>query len=49
MTEDYVTPTEESIRALGTSGVSLDEGVRETVDWLHRGESSTSQARKAHR
>jgi len=37
MTEDYITPTEESIRELGTSGVSLDEGVRETVAWLHQG------------
>jgi len=36
MTEDYITPTEDSIRALGTSGVSLDEGVRETVEWLNR-------------
>jgi GlcNAc-P-P-Und epimerase len=47
MTEDYITPTEGSIQALGASGVSLDEGVRETVDWLHRGELSISQARKA--
>jgi GlcNAc-P-P-Und epimerase len=36
MTEDYITPTEESIQALGASGVSLSEGVRETVDWLRR-------------
>jgi nucleoside-diphosphate-sugar epimerase len=41
MTEDYITPTEESIRALGTSSVSLDDGVRETVDWLRREASST--------
>ena len=39
MTEDYVTPTEESIRILGTSGVSLSDGVRETVDWLRRAPS----------
>jgi nucleoside-diphosphate-sugar epimerase len=37
MLEDYITPTGESIRELGTSGVSLDEGVRETVAWLHQG------------
>jgi nucleoside-diphosphate-sugar epimerase len=49
MTQDYITPTEGSIAALGASNVSLSEGVRQTVDWLHRGESSTSQARKARR
>ena len=37
MTEDYLIPTEDSIRDLGTSGVSLDQGVRETVNWLRRG------------
>lgn len=36
MTEDYITPTTESVRALGTRGVSLREGVRETVAWLQR-------------
>lgn len=42
MTEDYITPTEESIRKLGTSGVSLDDGVRETVEWLHREDKATA-------
>jgi GlcNAc-P-P-Und epimerase len=39
MTEDYVTPTEESIRALGTNGMSLRDGVQETVNWLRRPKS----------
>jgi nucleoside-diphosphate-sugar epimerase len=39
MTQDYITPTEGSIRELGTCGVSLEEGVQETVEWLRRGRS----------
>jgi len=42
MTEDYITPTEGSIRDLGTTGVSLDDGVRETVEWLQRESQSTA-------
>jgi len=43
MTEDYITPTQESIRDLGAPSVSLDEGVRETVDWLRREGSSMTK------
>jgi hypothetical protein len=34
MTEDYITPTEQSIRALGRPSLSLADGVRETVEWF---------------
>ncbi len=34
MTEDYVTPMDATFDALGPSRISLEEGVRETVEWL---------------
>ena len=34
MTEDYVTPMEPTFQALGPSPFSMQQGVRETVDWL---------------
>jgi nucleoside-diphosphate-sugar epimerase len=38
MTEDYLTPMTPTFDALGPSSVSMEQGVRETVQWL-RGES----------
>ena len=35
MTEDYVVPTNETISLLGAPPMSMTEGVRETVAWLH--------------
>jgi len=34
MTEDYVTPMDETFAALGPSRISMEAGVRETVGWL---------------
>ena len=34
MTTDYVTPTEDTIRRLGAPPFSLEEGIRQTVEWL---------------
>lgn len=34
MTEDYVTPMDQTFEELGPSPISMQEGVRETVSWL---------------
>ena len=34
MTTDYVTPTEDTILLLGAPPFSLEEGIRQTVEWL---------------
>lgn len=34
MTEDYDTPMQNTFAVLGTPNIGLEEGVRETVDWL---------------
>ena len=34
MTTDYVTPTEDTILRLGAPPFSLEEGIRQTVEWL---------------
>jgi nucleoside-diphosphate-sugar epimerase len=40
MTEDYVTPMDATFDVLGPSRISLEEGVRETVDWLRSEDES---------
>lgn len=35
MTEDYFSPVETTIREFGTPPYSLEDGIRETVDWLN--------------
>jgi nucleoside-diphosphate-sugar epimerase len=44
MTENYITPTAESIGVLGTSGMSVADGVRETVEWLRMHSPTWSDA-----
>jgi hypothetical protein len=34
MTEDYVTPMQKTFERLGSSGISLEQGVKETATWL---------------
>ncbi|NDD82272.1 MAG: hypothetical protein EBZ53_06910 [Verrucomicrobia bacterium] len=36
MTTHYPVPLEKSLETLGTGSVSLQEGVRRTVAWLHQ-------------
>jgi nucleoside-diphosphate-sugar epimerase len=35
MTEDYFSPVDKTIQDFGNPPYSLDEGIAETVDWLH--------------
>jgi hypothetical protein len=39
MTEDYITPTDDSTQILGVKALSVDEGVAETVEWLRHSTS----------
>jgi nucleoside-diphosphate-sugar epimerase len=39
MTESYVTPMEQTYDLLGSSRISMEEGVRETVKWLREEDS----------
>lgn len=35
MVTDYVTPMEKTFTLLGQPGITLEQGVQETVSWLH--------------
>ena len=37
MTQDYITPMEETIRTLGEAPYSVEEGVRRMIDWYNDG------------